>query len=467
MQSAGKVGGFVVLFGIMFLGVYALLQKSVFAKPTEKYFALFSDAGGLTTGTPVLMSGVQIGTVEAVDLVRPGEAKVTLAVERGRQIPSGSEAVLPASLISFGDKQVLIVPGATTTAFLIPGDTLAGTQQKPLDNLLPDSEATVEELNKTLVAVRTLLEDESLKGGVKNLMATSEQTVAQFGKLAGRLDQFIAKNQGTVAGLIATTQKSLMNLQAVSEEIRKVAASGELQGKTTALLDNLNAAVKQGQSLVADLQSTLNDPTLKNSIQDTLANFKTMSESGTRIAVDAEAMAKNGVTISAETVELMKKANKLADEVDGLIQKFKETVDRLQGGGKSLLSGISGEASLVRETEPNRNRADVNVTVPLGSERVTLGLYDAFESNKVNLQLHKALSPDLDLRYGVYASKPGVGVDYALAPRLGLRSDVFGLNNPQWDVRMRYDFGGGIFGWFGVERLLKRNSPALGIGIRK
>jgi len=258
-----------------------------------------------------------------------------------------------------------------------------------------------------------------------------------------------------------------MNLHAMSTEFRKLVESGQIQGKTTQLLDSMNAAVLQGQKLVADLQATVNDPEIKASMKGTLKNFETMSESGTRIAVEAESMAKNGVVISEETVALLKKANKLATDVEKLIEEFKKTVSGLEGKGKSMLPRVSAEATVMRETSPGRTRADVDVNFNIGSDRFLIGMYDAFESNKINAQIYKALSPDLDLRYGVYASKPGVGVDYSLAPKLKLRGDLFGHNNPQLDFRLRYEFGSGISGWLGVDRVFNRNSPTFGVGIRK
>jgi phospholipid/cholesterol/gamma-HCH transport system substrate-binding protein len=121
----------------------------------------------------------------------------------------------------------------------------------------------------------------------------------------------------------------------------------------------------------------------------------------------------------------------------------------------------------VRETDPGRIRTDMNVTIPVGEENLTFGLYDAFESNKLNLQFSRNLNNYLALRYGVYASKPGVGVDYALAPRLNLRSDLFGLNEPQLDLRLGYRLDSRFNAWVGVERIFQRPMAAIGFGIKR
>jgi hypothetical protein len=48
-----------------------------------------------------------------------------------------------------------------------------------------------------------------------------------------------------------------------------------------------------------------------------------------------------------------------------------------------------------------------------------------------------------------------------------LQSEIFGLNDTQFDVKARYDFGGGFLGWVGVERIFEDNAPAIGIGVRR
>ena len=467
MQSAWKVGLFVVVFGVLLLGAYAVLEKSLFAKPTERYFADFADAGGVATGSAVFLSGVQVGQVKDVRLLGAKHARLTLLLDKGTRVPTGSTAQVPTSFISIGDTRVFIIPPEKETGFLEPEAVLAGRLGSPLEGLAPEAGKTLEELNKTMVAVQGLLEDKALKQDLHALMTAVTQTSTKFGGVADRIDGLIASNQGRFQSLLTTTAGTLENMRDVSAELQKFAASGELQGKTTALLDNLNETVKKGNALVGDLQSFVNDPELRGSLKGTLENVKVMSDSGPKIAANAEIMAENGVEITAETKELMKKANKLADQVQGMIEKFNETIEKLNKGGKSFASGLEYEATLTQETDPGRLRADANVFIPIGKDKVMIGLYDAFESNKINFQLVKSFGPNLGLRYGAYASKPGIGVDYSLAPRLGLRGDVFGLNDPRFDLRLNYQVGPGAYGWVGLNKIFERNAPSIGVTIRK
>ena len=479
MASAWKVGVFVLVFVGLMLGAMAVTQSSIFAEERDSYVVEFEDAGGLTTGSVVLYAGVQIGEVSAVELSERSTALVTLAIDAGRQIPLGTKAVLPGSFISFGDKQVLLVPPATVDGFVAAGDAqgepIEGILEGPLDSVFPDSEKTIEELNNTMIAFQELLGDEELKGGLVGMMqagqATLEEgqgTAREFGKLASSMNDTLARNAGQVDSMMASMAESLQNLQAVSVKIREIATDGKLEAQADELMATINAAAKEGELLVKDLRAYTSDEEIKDSLKSTLENFETMSESGVKIASDAEVMSKNGIDISEQTKELLIKANNLADEVSKALEDLKGTVKNItEGAGNNLIPDIGVEADLIRESEPGRIRSDVNLMIPIGEQTVMFGMYDAFESNKLNLMLQKPWNNQLDFRYGVYASKPGVGVSYSVAPKLSLRSDLFGLNDPQFDFRMRYDFSKDIHGWFGVERIFERNSPAFGIGIRR
>jgi phospholipid/cholesterol/gamma-HCH transport system substrate-binding protein len=198
-----------------------------------------------------------------------------------------------------------------------------------------------------------------------------------------------------------------------------------------------------------------------------MENVKIMSDSGTKIAANAETLSSKGIEIADETKALMQKANKLAEQVDELIQKFNKTVDKIGGQGKSTLQAVKFEATLSQQTKPNTLRADANIFVPIGKDQLMFGLYDAFESNKLNLQLKKQFGANLGLRYGAYASKPGIGVDYRVAPRVSMRGDLFGLNDPRFDARLGYDFGRDTTGWVGLDKIFERNSLSIGVTVRK
>lgn len=455
-----------VLFSALLVGVYAVLQQAVFARPAAVYYVEFSDAGGLSTGARVLLAGVNVGTVTQVDLLGPNRARATLSLDRELRIPEGTRVYLPTSLIGFGDRQVLLVAPEGDGGWLEPGSTMEGSLQSPLAAVLPGAEQAMTELNQTLQAVQGLLGDEQLRSGLAQMVESGTRTSDRIGRLAQQMDGLVTEQAPQIDTMLGSMERSLANLEAVSAQVKAFAESGQLEGKTVELLNSLNVAVTNGKALIQELQAMATDPQLRDPLRQILANTKTASESGVRVATRFEAISEQGVTASEETVKLLRKANEIALQLEALLTDVKGAVDRFPGGAGLQLPEVEFEGKLIRQSHPGHTRVDLNATIPVGDQRVVFGLYDAFESNKLTFQFQRPVNTRMDLRYGVYASLPGIGVDYEIAPGLRLRSDAFGLNDTQLDLTLRYDMGAGLVGWAGVERVFRNNSPAVGLSIR-
>jgi phospholipid/cholesterol/gamma-HCH transport system substrate-binding protein len=472
MQAAAKVGGLVVLFGAMSLGAAAMLNQSIFRKATTPYQVTFEDAGGLTPGSRVMIAGVLAGQVDKVALNAEGLAVAQVSLDQPHKITEGTLAVLPSSLLSVGDREIQLTlgPGAP----LAPGSSIPGTLRSPIDGMMPDLDTTMGKVNDMLTSLNVLLGDAELKGRLTTLMAGTERvmvqganTAASVERLVNRLDGMAVDNRAKLVSIVSSADRSMASVAAMTKEAEKLLAKGDLQDQTKQLLTSLNEAATQGKNLVAELNKVVADPTLQASLKTSATNVTEMTQSGTRVAKNFEEISAQGLEASKKVNDLLVKANAMADDVKKLLEKFSGTVERLGGAQRDLGSRITAEADVLSNSETGRVRTDLSLSIPVGKEKAVFGMYDAFESNKFNLQLQRQLAEGLDVRYGVYASKLGVGVDYRLAPSLQARGDLFGLNDPQLDLRLRYDFSQSIYGWVGMERVFQRSTPVFGIGIRR
>ena len=184
----------------------------------------------------------------------------------------------------------------------------------------------------------------------------------------------------------------------------------------------------------------------------------------------ANAIATNVEKITANSQELPQKLGTTLDNAADLEKRLGGLSERVGGfldRKPKAFPPITVTADLLRTNDPGYWRTDLNVSVPLNDGFVTAGLWDAFGRNRVNLQLGKTVSPKLDYRYGIYSARPGVGVDYRLSPKLGFRGDLWDINNPRLDAKLRYELGGNLYGWFGVDRLFDNPSLLVGVGVRR
>lgn len=470
--GAWKVGLLVVVFIGLLFGGYAVLGRSMFKPEVDTYYAELPDAAGVTAGAKVLMSGVKIGQVASVDLVSPTTARLKLEITKGQKIPVGSEVLIPSSLIGFGDNPVTVVPGKGTGQ-LASGETMRGSKGSPLDSLMPEANKTFDELNKTLVATRQtladaqgLLKDQRIIGGITKLMNTSERTVGQFGSLANRLDRLVVTNQSKLGGALDAATMAVKDVRESTQAIAKLIKDGKMTDQAMALLDTLNKTAAKADELVVSINGMVNDPNLRDPLNKSMKNVEAMTDSGVRISADAEKIAKNGVAISENTAELTKKANEIADEAKTITKQLQKILGNPGGGMKKI--NLQANLDLVRETNPNHYRMDLEGTVDFSGNPIHLGLFDAFESNRITLQAGSYFNGGKgEIRYGVYASKPGLGVEYEIARGLALRGDVYDINNPRFDLRARYELGSGFYGWIGANQIFKRNGFLVGVGFRK
>src|SRR6185312_8715916 len=148
MQSAARVGLLVFVFGMLLIGSYAVLGRNLFGPKANPFYATFSDANGVSPGTAVMMAGVKVGIVSAVHLTSPKTALIKMEIEKDVQVPQGSIATISSSLIGFSPSPIDIVPPERYVANLLPGSTLGGQKMSALENLVPNSKQTVQELNK-------------------------------------------------------------------------------------------------------------------------------------------------------------------------------------------------------------------------------------------------------------------------------------------------------------------------------
>jgi phospholipid/cholesterol/gamma-HCH transport system substrate-binding protein len=472
MVSAARVGALVVLFVAMGIGALAILNQSLFSRRATEYRIVFADAGGLTPGSRVMMSGVLVGRVERVALTRPDEAVAVVSLNDPHVILRGSTAVLPSSLISIGDREVQIIPGRGPA--LPANSTIPGEMKSAIESFIPDADKTMGELTQTLSSLNRLLNDKDLKGSFVGLADSGKKTLdagadtaVKVGQLVDRFDGIAAQTAPSVQRIIASSEKAMASITAMTAELQQTLAKGEFQSESLALLKKLNLAAEEGRTLVAELNKVVTDPQIQGSLKTTTANVSEITTSGVKVAKDFEVISAEGIEASKKVNELLVKANAMADDVKKLLEQFRGTVERLGGGSKDVLSRIEAEAELITSPEDGRIRTDLTMTVPVGKEKFLLGVYDAFEANKITLQYKRSMDESLDLRYGVYASKPGLGVDYRVAPNLFARGDLYGLNDPRFDLRMRYDFNRSLYGWVGFDRLFDKTTPTIGFGVRR
>jgi phospholipid/cholesterol/gamma-HCH transport system substrate-binding protein len=120
------VGAFMVV-GILCLGYLSIKLGKIdlLGKRGYEVFAVFSDSGGLRSGSPVMIAGVDVGRVTRISLDEY-EARVVMQLDSGLQIHEDAIVSIKTSGL-IGEKFVQISAGAAD-AVIKPGGRIRQTE---------------------------------------------------------------------------------------------------------------------------------------------------------------------------------------------------------------------------------------------------------------------------------------------------------------------------------------------------
>ena len=456
-----------VLCVILLVAGYTLIGKTMFPEKKDIYYADFTDAGGVKGGAVITMAGVSIGRVVRVKLISPTQARMELAINLGTFLPDDAVLSVPTSLFAIGEQKVEITSKKGPEAMrLEPGSVMRGQKSTALGGMMPEASGTLTELTETLKALREVIGDKSLKNRLENILISTDKTIQQVGLLMQDTRSFIVQNKGLLAATLKNASYAVDDLRKGIKSVSAIVGDPKMKDEVMAMLSTLNATAKKAEEMVATLSATVTDPRLREAIDGTMQNVAEMTKTGTKIAANAEQITANGSVVSAKAIELTDQAKEIAAETKKLLEKLNQFADKLPGTsfgvpkiGFELDSGIN--------TETDKIQTNVGVKVPISSKgSIHAGLYDATEGKRLTLQYGQKFGTGT-LRYGIFASKPGVGVDYDPFPGLSLSGDWFDPNNSQFNVRAKWLFGSSWYGFVGMNDLFDKNQPLLGLGIRR
>jgi len=125
------VVGFFLLLGLLALGYLAIKlgRMEVVGNKGYTVHATFPNVGGLRTGTPVEIAGVDIGWVERIEL-KNYQARVDFRIKNGIELPEDSIASIRTKGL-IGEQFVRISPGGAEEN-LSPGGEIKETEP-PVD----------------------------------------------------------------------------------------------------------------------------------------------------------------------------------------------------------------------------------------------------------------------------------------------------------------------------------------------
>lgn len=280
-----KVGLFVALMAVaLYIGFNYLRGLDVFS-PLNTYYVSYENVSGLKKGDRVILNGLDVGSVierrftnDSYDAIL-----VTLAIDKTINLTDSTYAQLAqADLLGSTEIQIYIRSGGNRN--LVPGDTLQGTVDKSITELLTEEGRSA--ANK-LTSLVDDLEDalspfvnrkDTIALAIDNFKAFSEELAPLARKGRDALEQIelkiefvtdsIVSAMGGLKPLMAEYQKLGEKMNAIDIESKLNRFDSVLVGTQT-FLERLN-------SNEGTLGKLMSDDSLYNTLNQTMADLDSL-----------------------------------------------------------------------------------------------------------------------------------------------------------------------------------------------
>ena len=202
--STWKLGIF-VLIGLLFFVVtiyFVGKQKNLFGS-TFELKEKFKTVSGLKEGNNVRFSGINIGTVDAIELLTDTSVLVNLVIRKEVQqfIKTDAQASIGSDGL-MGDKVLTIHPGSAAKGEVKNGDILVSKNAIEMDDVMRSLKTSVDnaglitgqlaeftfKMNNGNGALSKLISDEKLSSSLKNTLVNLEKTSNEFAYFTTRLN---------------------------------------------------------------------------------------------------------------------------------------------------------------------------------------------------------------------------------------------------------------------------------------
>lgn len=160
MSSEIRSGFFVVASFAVLLALLFLSGQSQFIKGGKKYNLQFNYVGGLTSNSPVHLSGYKVGKVSKISLSGNPEAAilVEITVDKSAVLRKDSAAYVDAAGF-MGEKFIELTNGTAAEPVIEENGTLRGTDPLPMMELVKKGTELLEQFERSANAMDALLVD--------------------------------------------------------------------------------------------------------------------------------------------------------------------------------------------------------------------------------------------------------------------------------------------------------------------
>ena len=284
-----RVGLFVLIgTALLIVALYLIGSKQNLFGSTFTLKAQFYNVNGLMAGNNVRFTGIDVGTVESVEIINDTTVSVTMIIEDKVQefIKKNAVAIVGTDGL-MGNKLVNIIPTDGPAEGVEDGDMLLSRNPVGTDDMMRTLNITNENVKEITEEIKLIVQKlnspnslwsilmdtivaENVKQAIVNIKVTGERTALITGDL-NRIVKHVREGKGIIGALVTDTafssklHQSIVNIELISDSLALV--TGDLHYVTS--------KIKKGEGAIG---TVLMDTMFVNNLNKSMQNI----ENGTK-----------------------------------------------------------------------------------------------------------------------------------------------------------------------------------------
>jgi phospholipid/cholesterol/gamma-HCH transport system substrate-binding protein len=259
-----KIGLFVLIgFIILIVFIFFLGSKEKLFSSTTQLKARFATVSNLRRGAEVDMAGINIGSVQDIDLPRNARDSVTVTfkvlTDALKLIHTDSKATITTAGI-IGDRLIVISMGSDSTPAVQPGATLPGVAPQDFSKLFDTLTSVVSQLDSISIAATQVVRKISEGNGTIAHLLNDDALYRNTNQMAANASETFAHAKAAIDHMTANFDRVTGNLNDVVDRINrgegslgKLITKDDLYDNVRKVSDNLAASSYDLQDALAKL----------------------------------------------------------------------------------------------------------------------------------------------------------------------------------------------------------------------
>lgn len=373
-------------------------------------------AEGIGVGSPVLISGVQVGRISKIELSPDGKKVIISAeIKSGVKIAQDSKVEMKMKGI-LGDRIISFRQGEKLDTPLKDGDVV----------FLPEKESEISQLTSSI-----------------------ESTAQKFSETLDSVKELSQK----IGTLIENLNKALLDIK--SQEIGNDIKRSILKLEET--ISEANSAFQNTNQLINDFRNIINkiDPAISDFSQDATQTSKNLKSASENLKLILEKAQKDGIIEvvagkeSPKVQKIIDEVDKLSSKINSIVQKTDDITTKIKTEiGAKVEGGIQEKPVFSQQIQTKIKKDDVFAEIglisPPGEDKILL-----------NTAIGKSLSKYIDIGIGFIRSKPSLLAEIKPQGGIFIRTEGIGFNIP--NIRTLLGWRHKIIGIYGgAENILHK-----------